>query len=95
MKAYIIADIEIKSEADYVKYRDAVPAVIEKYGGRYLARGGSPQALEGSWSPTRVVILEFPDMESLQKFYHSGDYAPLITLRQAASKGSMICLQGV
>jgi uncharacterized protein (DUF1330 family) len=95
MKAYIIADIEIKSEADYIKYRDAVPAVIEKYGGRYLVRGGNPQTLEASWSPTRIVILEFPDMESLQKFYHSQDYAPLIELRQSASKGSMICVQGV
>lgn len=95
MKAYIIADIQIKDEAEYVKYRDAVPSVIEKFGGRYLARGGNPETLEGKWSPTRIVILEFPDMESLQKFYRSADYAPLIKMRQAGSNGEMICLQGV
>ncbi len=95
MKAYIIADIEIKNEAEYVKYRDAVPALVEKYGGHYIVRGGNPQNFEGPWSPGRIVILEFPDMESLQKFYHSDDYAPLIKLRQAGSDGSIICVQGV
>ena len=95
MKAYIIADIEIKNEAEYVKYRDAVPALVEKYGGHYIVRGGNPQTLEGGWSPKRIVILEFPDMESLQKFYNSDDYAPLIKQRQAGSNGSLICLQGV
>ncbi|HEY1729915.1 MAG TPA: DUF1330 domain-containing protein [Candidatus Baltobacteraceae bacterium] len=95
MKAYIIADIEIKNEAEYVKYRDAVPALVKKYGGQYIVRGGNPQNLEGSWSPKRVVILEFPDMETLQRFYGSVDYAPLIKQRQAGSDGSIICLQGV
>ncbi len=94
MKAYLIADIEIKNEAEYVKYRDAVPAVIKKYGGQYLVRGGNPETLEGPWTPKRIVILEFADMESLQNFYHSGDYAPLIKQRQAGSDGSIICLQG-
>jgi len=95
MKAYIIADIEIKNEAEYVKYRDAVPALVEKYGGQYIVRGGNPQTLEGSWNPKRIVILEFPNMESLQRFYGSDDYAPLIKQRQAGSSGSIICLQGV
>lgn len=95
MKAYIIADIEIKNEAEYVKYRDAVPGLIEKYGGRYIVRGGNPQTLEGSWSPSRIVVLEFPDMDSLQRFYHAADYAPLINQRQAGSSGSLICVQGV
>jgi len=95
MKAYIIADIEIKNEAEYVKYRDAVPALVEKYGGRYIVRGGNPQTLEGTWSPKRIVVLEFPDMAALQRFYNSDDYAPLIKLRQAGSDGSLICLQGV
>ena len=95
MKAYIIADIEIKNEAEYVKYRDAVPAVIEKYGGRYLVRGGNPETLEGPWTPTASSSSNFADMESLQNFYHSDDYAPLIKQRQAGSDGSIICLQGV
>jgi uncharacterized protein (DUF1330 family) len=95
MKAYLIADIEIKNEAEYVKYRDAVPALVEKYGGRYIVRGGNPQTFEGEWSPKRIVILEFPDMESLQKFYTSHDYAPLIRQRQAGSDGSIVCVQGV
>ncbi len=95
MKAYLIADIEIKNEAEYVKYRDAVPALVEKYGGHYIVRGGNPQTFEGTWNPKRIVILEFPDMESLQKFYRSDDYAPLIKLRQAGSDGSIVCVQGV
>ena len=56
MSAYVIADIEITDSAGYEEYRRRVPATIAQYGGRYLARGGTVDVLEGEWQPRRLVV---------------------------------------
>jgi uncharacterized protein (DUF1330 family) len=71
-----------------------VLAVVTQYGGKFLVRGGKVDVKEGGWAPKRVVVLEFPSMEQAQKWYHSPEYAPLIKLRQKASKGKLILLEG-
>jgi uncharacterized protein (DUF1330 family) len=95
MKAYVIGDIETRDPARYEEYRKQVLATIEKYGGRFLVRGGAANALEGEWEPRRIVILEFPDMSALKAWYGSPEYAPLIKLRQSASHGSLVAVEGV
>jgi uncharacterized protein (DUF1330 family) len=92
--AYILADIEVTDPAVYETYRREVPALIAAHGGRYLVRGGAVQVLEGDRVPRRMVILEFPDMAHLQAFYRSPDYTRLIALRQTASHGSLIAIEG-
>lgn len=94
MKAYAIADVEVKDSERYAEYRAGVLATIEKYGGRFVVRGGALEVLEGSWQPHRIVVIEFPDMAALKAWYASSEYAPLIRLRQAASKGSLIAVEG-
>ena len=49
---------------------------------------------EGGWTPKRIVVLEFPSMAQAQKWYDSPEYAPLIKLRQKASKGKLILVEG-
>jgi len=71
-----------------------VNAVVTQYGGRFVVRGGKVQPLEGGWSPKRVVVVEFPTMEQAQKWYRSAEYAPLIKLRQKASKGKLLLVEG-
>jgi uncharacterized protein (DUF1330 family) len=95
MAAYLHATLEITDAALYEQYRAAVPALIERYGGRYLVRGGAVQVLEGEGAASRQVILEFPDMAALQAWYGSADYAPLIALRQRASRGTLVAIEGV
>ncbi|MGH7662336.1 MAG: DUF1330 domain-containing protein [Vulcanimicrobiaceae bacterium] len=95
MKAYVIGDIEMHDSARYDEYRKQVLPTIEKYGGRFLVRGGAAETLEGDWKPRRIVVLEFPDMSALKAWYNSPEYAPLIELRQSASRGSLIAMEGV
>ncbi|MBV8152248.1 MAG: DUF1330 domain-containing protein [Candidatus Eremiobacteraeota bacterium] len=95
MKAYVIADVEVKDPDHYPEYTSQVEATIHKFGGRFIARGGGVEVLEGKWQPHRIVIIEFPDMAALRGWYRSTDYAPLIGLRQKYSDGSLICVQGV
>jgi uncharacterized protein (DUF1330 family) len=72
-----------------------VPALIAKYGGRYIVRGGKVEPLEGGWQPKRLAVLEFPTLDQALKFYRSEEYAPLIKLRQSASRGRMVVVEGL
>jgi uncharacterized protein (DUF1330 family) len=94
MKGYVIGDIEVTDPATFAEYGKQVPATIAQYGGKYLIRGGKMQALEGDWQPKRTVVLEFPSLEQAQKWYRSPEYAPLIALRQKASRGSLVLVEG-
>ena len=94
MSAYVIGEIEVTDAAVYEDYRKQVAATVQKYGGRFVVRGGWIEALEGGWSPRRLVVLEFPSMEQAQKWYRSSEYAPLIALRQSASRGKLVLVEG-
>ena len=94
MSAYVIGEIDVTDPAAYEDYRRQVLAVVTKYGGKFLVRGGKVDSKEGGWAPKRIVVLEFPSMEQAQKWYHSAEYAPLIKLRQKASKGKLILVEG-
>jgi uncharacterized protein (DUF1330 family) len=94
MAAYVIGEIEVTDQATYDDYRKQVGATVTKYGGRFIIRGGKLETLEGGWAPKRVVALEFPSMEQAQKWYRSSEYAPLIKLRQKASRGKLILVEG-
>jgi uncharacterized protein (DUF1330 family) len=95
MSAYVIAEIDITDPAAYEDYRRQVPAVIARYGGKYVVRGGKVEPLEGGWSPKRIAVVEFPSMEQALKFYRSAEYAPLIAIRQKASLGKLVIVEGI
>jgi uncharacterized protein (DUF1330 family) len=94
MAAYVIGEIEVTDQATYDDYRKQVAATVEKHGGRFIVRGGKVEPLEGGWSPKRVVVLEFPSMQKLLGWYQSPEYAPLIKLRQKASRGKLVAVDG-
>jgi uncharacterized protein (DUF1330 family) len=95
MVAYLIADVEITDAAAFEEYKRDVPATEERFGGRYLGRGGATKVLEGDWEPHRLVVLEFPDMDALMGWYNSPEYAPLKTLRGRCARTRIIALEGV
>ena len=94
MPAYLIANIEVTDPALFDQYRAAVPAVIARFGGRYLVRGGAVTDVEGAIGLQRLVILEFDSMPALRAFYDSADYAPLIALRQRATRSNVALVEG-
>jgi len=94
MAAYVIGEIEVTDPGSYEEYRKQVPAVIARYGGRYLVRGGKVEPLEGGWTPKRLVVVEFPSMEQALKWYRSAEYAPLIKVRHKASRGNLAIVEG-
>jgi len=95
MAAYVIVDIEVTDPVAFERYRNAVAANIAAFGGRYLARGGATEVLEGDWIPRRLVILEFPTMARLKEWYNSPEYAPLLDLRKASASSNLVVTDGV
>jgi len=95
MAAYVIAEVEVTDPSAYEEYRKLVPATIEKYGGKYLARGGATETKEGGWAPARLVILEFPSMAQARRWYDSPEYTPARAIRQRASKSKLIFAEGL
>jgi uncharacterized protein (DUF1330 family) len=95
MAAYLIVDLDVKDPSKLESYRREVPATIAKYGGRYIVRGGAAETLEGDWQPKRLVVLEFPSMEALKRWYNSDDYKPLLKTRVAHCKSNAIAVEGL
>jgi len=95
MAAYVIGEIEVTDTAAYAEYGKQVLATIEKHGGRFVVRGGAVEPLEGGWTPKRLVVLEFPTMAKAREWYRSTEYASLIKMRQKASRGKLVAVEGV
>jgi uncharacterized protein (DUF1330 family) len=95
MAAYVIADVKIEDPVQYEDYRKMVPATIAAYGGRFIARGGRTEVLEGEWRPNRVVIIEFDSVERAKEWWASEEYRAARELRQRTSTGSLIVVEGV
>jgi uncharacterized protein (DUF1330 family) len=95
MSAYVIAEIAVNDAVAYEAYKKGVGATVEKFGGRFVVRGGVVKSFEGGWNPERMVVLEFPDMKTLEAWYHSPDYEPLLEMRLAATSGRLIAVEGV
>lgn len=95
MPAYVVVEIAVNDAERYERYKQLAPPSIAAYGGRYLARGGKTETLEGSWKPPRFVILEFPTAQQARAWWESSEYAPAKTLRQECAGTEMILVEGV
>ena len=95
MPAYILVDCDVTDSAQYDKYKALAPAAIERYGGRYLVRGGKTDVLEGDWQPKRVVVLEFPTLADARRFYDSPEYRAARDVRATAAKMDMVLVEGL
>ena len=95
MPAYVIVDITVTDPAGYEEYKKLAPPAVEAYGGKYLARGGKVQTLEGDWSPTRLVILEFESAERAKQWLESPEYSAGRQLRHRTAASNMVVIEGV
>ena len=95
MAAYVIANVDIKDAALFEQYRKQVPDTLARHGGRYLVRGGPHETLEGTWTPSRLVVLEFPTLEQARRWYASEEYREPKALRMKSALTDVVLVQGV
>jgi uncharacterized protein (DUF1330 family) len=95
MAAFVLLDIEVTDPVVYEEYKALAAPIVVAHGGKYLARGGTVDVLEGDWPTGRFVILEFPTTALARAFWNSETYRPAKALRQACAKTKMILVEGV
>ena len=95
MPAYVIVDIDVRDRGAYERYKQMAAPTVAMYGGRYLVRGGATHILEGSWAPSRLVVLEFPTAEAGRAWWNSPEYQPAKALRQTCAGTEMLLVEGV
>ena len=96
MPAYFLVDIrEVKDAAKVEQYRARVAPVVEKFGGRYLVRGGPFEVVEGTYQPVMLVMLEFPSMDQARRWYDSEEYRDLKQLRLTATVSNGVFMTGL
>lgn len=94
MSAYVIVDTKIKNAEEYEKYKALARPIVEQYGGTYLARGGAMQVLDDElWSPTRLVLLQFPDTDAARDFFDSDEYAPVKAIRHEHADSTSVIFE--
>jgi uncharacterized protein (DUF1330 family) len=95
MPAYFVIELEISNLAAMGPYRAAVSATIEQYGGRFLARGGATELIEGGPEPKRIVIIEFADTAAFKRWYNSPEYQKILAGRLDNSTARAFIVEGV
>ena len=96
MATYLIVDTLLEKPELYEEYKLKAKPLVEQFGGEYLARGGNLTLKETElWSPTRMVLVRFPDTASANRFYDSPEYQSILRVSRQSARRTMIMLEGV
>jgi len=90
MPAYVIVD-----PVGYEEYKNLAAATVEKYGGKYIVRGGRTEVLEGDWNPKRIVVLQFDSIDRAKQWLNSEEYREPRKMRHHTAKTNMIVVEGL
>ncbi|MBL6856479.1 MAG: DUF1330 domain-containing protein [Rhodobacteraceae bacterium] len=95
-KAYVLVDTKISNSENYEIYKSKAKPIAEKFGGKYLTRGGDMDIVQNDlWSPTRLVLVEFPSIANARAFHDSNDYADIKKIRLENAESTLVILEGM
>lgn len=94
MKAYLVLDFSVRDLPEFMTYAAAIPAFIEKHGGRYIVRGVEPTVMEGDWTPGHMVILEFPSSDAAKAFLGDPEAQALFAVRHRSTHSKLVLVEG-
>ena len=95
MPALLIATVRVDDPETYKKYTALTPDIAAKLGGRFVVRGGEVETLEGEPFTERMVVIEYPDLETARAMYNSPEYQEAMVFRQAASQARFLLVETV
>ena len=95
MPAYLLVRANVTDMQQYQQYMKLTPAIVEKYGGQFIIRGGDKVVLEGPEISDRIVMLKFPSIEAARRMYNSDEYQAAIKVRAGAAEASFIVMEGL
>src|ERR687890_2916867 len=94
MVAYVINEIAVHEPERFATYSSQVPAILAKYGGEYVVRGGAPERLDGPEPPERLVVLRFESREAARAWRDSPEYRAILPIREATSRSRVYIVDG-
>ncbi|MET7305247.1 DUF1330 domain-containing protein [Embleya sp. NPDC005575] len=94
MPAYVIVDAAVLDEDVAREYQAAAAESVRLHGGRYLVRDGTPHAQEGIWASSRLIVIEFPDLAHITRWYESAEYRRAREIRKTALPLRMLFAEG-
>lgn len=92
-KGYWIAHVDVRDPERYKDYVATAKPAFERYGARFLARGGAWQAMEGT-GRARNVVIEFPSMQAALDCYNSPEYQAAKAIRVTVADAEMTIVEG-
>ncbi len=96
MATYLIVDTLLDDPARYEDYKLQAKPLVEQYGGEYLARGGALRVKESDlWSPTRMVVVRFPDAATAEAFYNCPQYQAILPISKESARRTLVMLEGL
>lgn len=98
MPAYFVIELDVEDGPSLAEYEREVGEHVVAAGGRFLVRGNDYKQIEGGWAPKRLIIVEFPSVEAIERYYHSEPNQRLKRKRLAGTAGKpakAIAIQGL
>jgi len=96
MAAYLIVDTLLDNPAVYEEYKAKARPLAERFGGEYLVRGGAMTVKESDlWTPTRMVVVKFPDAEAANRFYDSAEYQAILPISKQSARRTGFVVEGI
>ena len=95
MAAYVVVDVERTDLERAACYSEMSGPSVERHGGRFLARGGALDVLEGDWEPERLVVIEFASTDAARAWFDSDDYREARAVRERCGIWRMVVVNGV
>jgi uncharacterized protein (DUF1330 family) len=94
MVAYVVNEIVVTEPERFATYSSQVPAILAKYGGQYVVRGGAPERVDGPEPPERLVVLRFESREAARAWRGSPEYLAILPIREATSTSRVYIVDG-
>ena len=94
MAAYVINEIVVTDAERFLTYSSQVPAILARYGGAYVVRGGAPERVDGPEPPERLVVLRFESREAARTWRNSPEYRAILPIREATSTSRVYIVDG-
>jgi uncharacterized protein (DUF1330 family) len=93
--AYQIGNVTVTDPDGFAEYSRQAGEMVARYGGRYLARGGEVEVLEGDWRPNRLVVIEWESREHAKRWYESDEYKAIADIRRRCADTELVLVDGL
>ncbi|MSQ71116.1 MAG: DUF1330 domain-containing protein [Betaproteobacteria bacterium] len=93
MPAYSIAICTVNDQEKYQEYAKAAGPAVAKFGGKFVARCSNPSVMEGRFDYEKMIIVEFPDVETAKRYFNSPEYQQARSMRLGAADFNLIIFE--